>query len=209
MVRPREFDEAEVLDQAVEVFWSRGYEGTSISDLEAATGLGRQSLYNAFGGKKELFARAVERYRTRADAHRRAIPEAGLAAVRSFFETSVEFLSTEGAGRGCFLGRVRLDAAAVEVAGSSCDRSEGSIRSFLVGHLVAAREAGELPPSVDPTVAAGLLSTLSRGISAAVAAGEPADSLRAEVELALAALASGAADLKTHDSRDEGGEPAS
>ena len=63
MPRPKSFDEDAVLDQAVELFWDRGYEGTSLADLEAHLGLGRQSLYNAFGDKHTLFLKALDRYR--------------------------------------------------------------------------------------------------------------------------------------------------
>jgi TetR/AcrR family transcriptional repressor of nem operon len=60
--RPREFDEGEVLDQVLDVFWTRGYEATSIADIVEATGLNKSSLYNSFGSKEELFAAAAERY---------------------------------------------------------------------------------------------------------------------------------------------------
>ena len=60
--RPRSFDPDVVLDQAMAVFWKQGFEGTGMPDLEQATGLGRQSLYGAFGDKRTLFARVVEHY---------------------------------------------------------------------------------------------------------------------------------------------------
>ena len=63
MARPKSFDEEAVLDQAVQLFWERGYEGTSLADLEAHLGLGRQSLYNSFGDKHALFLKALDRYR--------------------------------------------------------------------------------------------------------------------------------------------------
>ncbi len=56
MARPREFDEGEVLNRALATFWEHGYEGTSIDDLVAATGLGRASLYGALGDKEQIFA---------------------------------------------------------------------------------------------------------------------------------------------------------
>src|ERR1700684_1120320 len=62
MPRPRKFDEATALDAAIECFWRRGYEATSLRDLTAAMGLSAPSLYNAFGDKEELFALALERY---------------------------------------------------------------------------------------------------------------------------------------------------
>src|SRR3954467_5082431 len=60
--RPRGFDEEQVLDQVMFLFWHKGYEATGLADLEQATGLGRQSLYGAFGDKRALFLRIVERY---------------------------------------------------------------------------------------------------------------------------------------------------
>lgn len=60
--RPRGFDEHEVLNRAMAVFWQRGFDATGIAELESATGLGRQSLYGAFGDKRALFSRVVEHY---------------------------------------------------------------------------------------------------------------------------------------------------
>lgn len=62
MVRPREFDEQQALVAAMQVFWEKGYEATSISDLTASMGIQRPSLYAAFGGKKELFDAALNKY---------------------------------------------------------------------------------------------------------------------------------------------------
>src|SRR5271154_2740530 len=62
MPRPREFDETVALEAAMECFWQRGYEAPSLRDLTASMGLTAPSLYNAFGDKEELFARALERY---------------------------------------------------------------------------------------------------------------------------------------------------
>ena len=59
MPRPREFDETAALEAAIECFWRRGYEATSLRDLTASMGLTAPSLYNAFGDKEELFARAA------------------------------------------------------------------------------------------------------------------------------------------------------
>lgn len=62
MGRPREFDDTAVLDAAMDVFWEKGYEATTAQDLCERTGLGRGSLYNAFGSKHRLYEEAVRRY---------------------------------------------------------------------------------------------------------------------------------------------------
>lgn len=60
--RPREFDPAQVEDEAMKLFWARGYDGVSISDVTAATGVNRRSIYAEFGSKEVLFERAKRRY---------------------------------------------------------------------------------------------------------------------------------------------------
>ena len=62
MARPREFDEHQALTAAMQQFWERGYEATSLSDLTRAMGIQRPSLYGAFGGKESLFQAAIELY---------------------------------------------------------------------------------------------------------------------------------------------------
>jgi len=62
MARPREFDEATALEAAIECFWHRGYEATSVRDLADKMGISAPSLYNAYGDKHALFAQALERY---------------------------------------------------------------------------------------------------------------------------------------------------
>ncbi len=62
MARPREFDEDQVLQKALHVFWHKGYEGTSLADLLAGMGLTKSSLYKAFGSKEALFRRVIARY---------------------------------------------------------------------------------------------------------------------------------------------------
>ena len=62
MARPTEFDRNKVLDRATRLFWERGFGGTSISDLEAAMGIGRTSIYAAFGAKEDLFMAAIDHY---------------------------------------------------------------------------------------------------------------------------------------------------
>jgi len=60
--RPREFDPDEVLSKIMQLFWENGYEGTGLSDIIAATGMGKASLYSAFGNKQEMYLKALARY---------------------------------------------------------------------------------------------------------------------------------------------------
>src|SRR5919199_5772684 len=106
MARPKSFDQDAVLDQAAQLFRERGYEGTSMADLETYLGLGRQSLYNTFGDKHKLFLKALDRYRKEvSDAAlvELTAPDAGLEAIRAFFHAAVEAHTARGPRLGCLL----------------------------------------------------------------------------------------------------------
>jgi TetR/AcrR family transcriptional repressor of nem operon len=113
MARPREFDETEALDAAIDSFWGRGYEATSMRDLAAATGLTSASLYNAFGDKKALFQAALGRYVERGVAQRIATlrTRPPLEALRGFFDGLIARSLADPAHKGCLLVNSALDAA--------------------------------------------------------------------------------------------------
>ena len=114
MPRPREFDEGTALQAAMECFWQRGYEATSLRDLTASMGLTAPSLYNAFGDKQKLFARALERYldnTTRGRLRRLEQTLAPKAALHRFFAEIVEHSINDRQRKGCFLVNSALEVA--------------------------------------------------------------------------------------------------
>ena len=114
MPRPREFDESAALEAAMECFWRRGYEATSVRDLTASMGLTAPSLYNAFGGKQELFSRALERYLDRTTRDRLRRLEQSLppkAALHRFFAEIIEHSISDRQRKGCFLVNSALEIA--------------------------------------------------------------------------------------------------
>src|SRR3954468_19661314 len=106
VARPREFDENEVLDRALETFWSKGFDGTSIQDLIASTGLARASLYGAFGDKQQLYERVLEHYASQ-NAGRIMVPVDLEAPLRHALEQLlvgwVGLTCPKAGPRGCFL----------------------------------------------------------------------------------------------------------
>jgi TetR/AcrR family transcriptional regulator, transcriptional repressor for nem operon len=103
MARPKSFDEEAVLARAVELFRARGYEATSLADLESHLGLGRQSLYNTFGDKQTLFHKALDHYRqTAGESMVEPLnrPEAGVEAVREFFRVTIRAMTGESPRSG-------------------------------------------------------------------------------------------------------------
>jgi TetR/AcrR family transcriptional repressor of nem operon len=113
MARPREFDEAAVLDAAVECFWSRGYEATSVRDLIKETGLTGASLYNAFGDKRALYEKALDHYveGSIADRIRRCQELPPREAIGAFFAEILKRSLGDPQHKGCMLVNAALDVA--------------------------------------------------------------------------------------------------
>ena len=104
MARPRNFDPDLVLDHAVTTFWQNGYDATGVEALCHVTKLGPGSLYAAFGGKRDLFLAALDRYRDQVsvDAIRRiSSPASGMTGIRAYFANLVEAIAEGRRRRGC------------------------------------------------------------------------------------------------------------
>ncbi|ATF13772.1 TetR/AcrR family transcriptional regulator [Brevibacillus sp. HB1.4B] len=114
MVRPREFNEEQALHAAMELFWEKGYEATSLSDLTAKMGIQRPSLYAAFGDKKELFEATLRKYNQSHASYVRArlqsVPSVK-ESFRAFFAGIVAEGYEEGPSRGCFCLNVMVELA--------------------------------------------------------------------------------------------------
>jgi TetR/AcrR family transcriptional regulator, transcriptional repressor for nem operon len=186
MGRPRSFDEAAVLDQAVELFWARGYEGTSMADLEEHLGMGRQSLYNTFGDKQDLFLKALERYAERGAAGpeaRLTVPGAGLSALRAYFDEIVDIITRPGDRRACMVVQTIAERGASDPDSlTRCNRARRQTRGALLHALVGAQARGELAPGVDVEGAATMLLGQMYGLTLLGKAGTAAGELRAAVE---------------------------
>ncbi|MGE6629467.1 TetR/AcrR family transcriptional regulator [Bacillus sp. NPDC077027] len=105
MVRQREFDEEKALDDAMLLFWEKGYKATTLSDLTTKMGIQRPSLYSAFGDKEELFEAALRKYTKLHAAHIRTKLQNNLSvkeAFHTFFEDLVEEEYKESPSKGCF-----------------------------------------------------------------------------------------------------------
>ncbi len=107
MGRPRQFDESRLLDAATELFWSKGFDSTSVEDVSVATGVGNGSIYAAYGSKRGLFLAAFERYcERRARLVREAIGSAGgsaRSAVRALYQAIIEDCAAQPDRRGCLM----------------------------------------------------------------------------------------------------------
>jgi len=114
MPRPRAFDEESVLDNAMNIFWSKGFAATSIQDLVDETGLNRASMYASFGDKKALFLRVLDHYSQKISTERFADLrniEDGRAAIEKTFRDAAKTGTAEGRHKGCLMVNSGMELA--------------------------------------------------------------------------------------------------
>lgn len=187
MARPKEFDRNEALDAAIGVFREHGYAATSASMLTAAMGIGRQSLYDTFGDKWQLYCAAVERYSAgEAQAHGallRAGPKA-IDGIRRMIERvaaeahmpclGVNSISEFGAG----------PPDLVAIRGAAARRIDGALMDAVRG----AQADGDIDAALDPAHVAGFIRGQLTALRLEGRAGADDAMLRCHVELAMRAL---------------------
>ncbi|MBS0541600.1 MAG: TetR/AcrR family transcriptional regulator [Proteobacteria bacterium] len=170
MARLKAFDEDSAVDAAVDCFWSRGYAATSVRDLGEAMGIGGASLYNAFGDKRALFVRCLERYANRSSRERMARLEEKHPpgeAIRAFLTEIVERSLKDRDCKGCLLVNSALDIAPHDEAiGAAVAAYLDEIRDFFRRNIVAARRAGTVPRGIDAEAVSGHLLGVLMGIRA-------------------------------------------
>ena len=184
MVRPREFDEAEVLERALETFWLKGFDGTSIKDIVESTGLARASLYGAFGDKQQLYERVLEHYASRQVQSVVALgDDAPLRDVLGQLLTGWIGLSCSKTGpRGCFLVLAGTQGNDTPFAREALAASLRRMEKQLSSVIRRGQARAELAPDRDPASLARLLVVLSQGIATSARAGWGQDRLRSVVQ---------------------------
>ena len=192
MARSKSFDEDAVLDRAAELFWERGYEGTSMADLESHLGLGRQSLYNAFGDKQALFLKALERYRHEAVQESLSVltaPGAGIEAIRVYFRGTIERLTAETPRRACLVANTIVERGSQDPeALLSCNVARTALERALRRVLTQARQRGEIAAESDLESTVTLLVVQTYGLAVLAKSGVGAEEMHGAVEALLARL---------------------
>ena len=165
MVGVRQYDEDKMLDKALQVFWQRGFGGTSMPEIAEATGVMRGSLYNAYGNKEKLFAVVFERYKQNMLEDARAalsVPEPA-AAVRAFFYFTIKSMTTGKPSRGCLITKTAVnDGADSELVRGLVRGMIDTFEDLLRKRLMQPDAAKKL--LLPPAEAARLAITLTRGI---------------------------------------------
>lgn len=194
MGRLKAFDETRALDAAVDCFWSRGYEATSIRDLADAMRIGGASLYNAYGDKRALFSRSLQRYAERSMRERIARLEANhqpKEAIRAFLAEIIDRSVKDPDRKGCLLVNSALDVAPHDaeigkVVGGYLDE----LRAFFRRNIEAARAAGQVSRAIDAEEVSGHLLGVLAGIRVLARTGAKRKLLEAVARPALDLLES-------------------
>ncbi|MCT2590044.1 TetR/AcrR family transcriptional regulator [Streptomyces sp. N2-109] len=168
MARTKEFDPDAALQAALELFWRRGYEATSMSDLVEQLGIGRASIYATFGNKHELYLKALDRYGEKQDPgllEALSQPGAALPAVRELVRRFAAEAGSEQRSRGCFVTNTAAELAAHDrEAARRVEASWSHLETLMHSALARAGMQGELPPGRDPKPLARMLIVLMQGM---------------------------------------------
>lgn len=191
--RPRAYDPDQALSAAAEIFWKKGYDGTSLDDLAASTGMNRPSLYAAFGDKHALYLKTLARYREEARATSLGLLEDNPSLrvfLKRFYKAALNlYITSDGNARGCYtIGTAATQAVADPKVRAFLVESIRGTDEFLAGLIAKARDRAELPRSADPRALAQLASGTLHTLAVRARAGVPRKELEALAAVTVAAI---------------------
>jgi len=192
MPRPKEFNPDDALDKAMQVFWHKGYEATSMGDLLGAMNLNRGSLYDTFGDKRTLFLKVMDRYCTTCVGPKFSLldqPGPALPTLRQFINDMTQGGLADPQRRGCFISNtvMELSPHEKEIAGTLRQALKLAEDAFFK-ILTRAKEQGELKDDKDPRALARFLITMMQGTVVMIKAGTSAGVVKQTAETALSIL---------------------
>jgi TetR/AcrR family transcriptional repressor of nem operon len=192
MGRKKEFDRDEVLDRAIEAFWCKGYEATSVQDLLDEMGINRGSLYDTFGDKHTLFLAAIDRYYDKALARTAAALEApgpARAAIERVIRDAVDCAAADAQHKGCLMTN-----SAVELAPHCLETADRVARYYrqtedaLCRAVGRARGEGGLGSRMDDRAIARFVTCGLQGLQVLSKVSADCETLRDAAEVMISAL---------------------
>jgi AcrR family transcriptional regulator len=187
--RPREFDAGDALAAALRVFWTRGYEGASLTELTEAMGITRPSLYACFGNKEALFRKALDLYETEKLAYMQTALEAptARAVAERLLRGALANQASTCDPKGCLgvISSVACGAEAETIKAEVVARRASS-KEALIRRFARARDEGDLPEGTDPEALTNYLFALMQGLSIQSGAGTCCTDLGRMVDTAMA-----------------------
>ena len=192
MARNREFDPEQALEKALELFWRDGYAETTMRDVVTYTGVAHAGLYNAFGGKQELFKKALIHHRNTNMAwllKDLESPGSSRPEIEGFFETILHIIKTGNFENGCFMVNtgIAFGGKSDEIMNNIHSHIEQMVQAFQ-GALLRAKEKGEVRANLDPQATAEFLVTVFNGSATLARARSPFDRIERGIRVALKEL---------------------
>src|SRR5580765_1480203 len=188
--RPRAFDTDVALERAMHVFWAKGYEGASLSDLTRAMRINRPSLYAAFGNKEQLFGKVLDRYMKGPLAffQKALATQKARDVIEQIFFGVANMARDPRAPAGCLVvqGALACGDAARSVRKEIAAR-RAAAKAALRRRLQRARREGDLPKNADPAELSHYVMTVLHGMAVQGADGASRDQLRRVAQIALRA----------------------
>ena len=170
MARTKEFDRGQVLHKAMLLFWEKGYDGTSMSDLLETMGISRSSLYETFTDKHALYLEAAQLYRQNSQEKRRFLleSESAKAGIRRYFERHIDGSFREDTPMGCLVTNtiVNVDSPGDEINRLMSTHFE-ELRAAFRELLKRGQESGEIAADRNIDDLAYMLLTINHGINVA------------------------------------------
>lgn len=187
--RPREFDVDEALAAALRVFWTKGYDGASLSDLTHAMGITKPSLYAAFGNKESLFRKALDLYEREKLAYVGEALQAptSRAVAEHLLRGALEMQTSGREPRGCMrvISSLACGPEADSIRADLMERRQSSQRA-LCERMQRAKDEGDLGPTTDVDGLCAYLGAILQGMSIQAGSGATKQQLQALVETSLA-----------------------
>ncbi|MFF0452566.1 TetR/AcrR family transcriptional regulator [Nocardia africana] len=191
MGRPRNFETETVVDRALDAFWTHGYANTSPAQLAEATGIGKGSLYNTFGSKRELFERVLDRYdRMGAEVVGEFMARPGTAreCIGAFIRFLVDSDVAQPVRRGCLAVNTATEFSAQDPEITKAVRTmQENTMTALADRIDRGRRDGDVAQDVDPRAAAEFLMNTIVGLRV-MAKTSDAESLHRIIDTALTTL---------------------
>ncbi len=192
MPRTKEFERSEVLGKALDTFIEKGYAGTSIQDLVTATGINRQSLYNEFGDKRQLYVKALEAYcNIMREESQGILEEQGPARMilEKYKNHIKNKIQNEDGSKGCMIISSIMGSANADPDVKAIVEKLFSEKLTLLANVIArGQQAGELPTKHSPIAQAQEMHATFAGVSVFARGGAAPEQLAAIVEVAFEGL---------------------
>jgi len=191
MARPQEFDTNDALGKALQVFWDKGYEGTTLADLTQATGLSKSSLYGTFGDKRNLFLAAYDSYRAaRAQEMKITLQQENARdAIAMFFSKIIDGASSASVSKGCMSTNQAVELAPHDaVIRERVESDFKLIETAFTNAIKRGQEQGSIRSKQDAHLLAQMLVIAFPGLQVMVRAGASADGLDGGLNMMLSIL---------------------